>query len=561
MSATVKTLAAFLAFAIVSIGFSCLRPPVASSQDSVRTWHVRAGADGNGSRQAPFGTLRAAQRASAEGDRIAVRRSKQVLEGGIRLKRSQRLIGVKRPRISDAEGDAVVLASRTKVRGLRIVSAARGGIYGRNVGGVVIANNDVSGHNTSCTRGFHIPPFNVPTTLPDIGVPIGEGLHNGWAGIMIDANRGSRSIVIKRNRVHHSECGDGIDVRAFKESRMRAAIRGNRVYDLRQGPNMESVLAIGLQARPGGRLWARLDRNRQSGLGNDEDAGVGPEGADSEGVFINPVGPSRIRAAITRNTYKHTAGRGGFSANGLEFVSMGDGPQGVVSVRNSTFSETPGDVLEQLALSTNSTLRMSLRNVVATGSTGAAGSGFGNTFIIPGNNGDCLLSASGGAGNVVTLKAQNVTLTNCANNGLTFGSSVANGSGPTRSLRMTLEDSRLTGNRGNNLRVGNVTDLDTLRVSVEDTELADADGQSSLTPANASFEDLGETADSVIDIGGGSLGSAGRNCLDGGVLGAALLNYDVSAESNWWGPAVLAAPVGGTLDSDPTLPQAPAHCG
>ncbi|MDX6587500.1 MAG: hypothetical protein QOI31_1973 [Solirubrobacterales bacterium] len=537
-----------------------LTASAASAEPNDRTWYVRAGADGDGSRRAPFGSLAAAEEASRRGDRIIVRRSSDVLDGGIVLKRGQHLVGRKKPQIADADGDAVVLASRTRVRGLRIVAAARGGIYGENVSRVLIKNNDVSGHNTSCTPGFHIPPFEVPTTLPDIGIPIGEGLLNGWAGIMVDADRGTRRIAITGNRVHDAECGDGIDVRAFESARVRARIAKNDVSDLRQGPNLESVLAIGVQASDGAKVRAKITRNSESGLGNDEDAGVGPEGADSEGVFINPVGPSIVRARVNRNTYTHVAGRGGFSANGLEFVTMGDGARGYVSVRNSEFSETPGDVLEQLALGTNGTLRLKLANVEATGSTGAAGSGFGNTFIIPGNNGDCLLSASGGAGNVVTLDARDVTLTDCANNGLTFGSSVANGSGPTRRLRMSLEDSTLTGNQGNNLRIGNVSELDNLKVLVEDSNLSDAEGLASITPANASFEDLGSTTAGAIDLGGGTLGSAGRNCLDGGILGAALLNYDVTAESNYWGPAVLALPIGGTLDSDPTLAQPPPHC-
>jgi hypothetical protein len=550
---------AALAFAIAFAACMTASAPALARPGS-QTWYVRAGADGDGSRKAPLGTLAAAQEASRRGDRIVVRRSHEVLADGIVLKRGQRLIGRKHPRILDPDGDAVVLASRTKVRGLRIVSAARGGIYGENVSHVVIKRNNISGHNTSCAGGFHIPPFEVPTTLPDIGIPIGEGLINGWAGIMVDANRGSRRIAIRGNRVHDSECGDGIDVRAFAKARMRALVSRNKIANLREGADLESVLAIGLQASDGARLSARVNRNSEAGLGNDEDSGAGPGGADSEGVFVNPVGPSRIRATITRNTYTHTAGRGGFSANGLEFVTMGDGARGRVRVRNSHFSETPGDVIEQLALGTNGVLRLDLENVTATGSTGAAGSGFGNTFIIPGNNGDCLLSASGGAGNVVILDARNATLTDCANNGLTFGSSVANGEGPTQKLRMKLEDSTLTGNQGNNLRIGNVSDLDDLEVFVEDSDLSDAEGVSSITPANASFEDLGSTTEGVIDLGGGTLGSAGRNCLDGGTLGAALLNYDVSAESNFWGPVVLAAPIGGTIDSDPTLAQPPDHC-
>jgi hypothetical protein len=343
-------------------------------------------------------------------------------------------------------------------------------------------------------------------------------------------------------------------------ARVRALITGNVVEELRQGADMESVLAIGLQSSDHAELSARVEGNRQAGLGNDEDHGTGPEGADSEGVFINPVGASRLTATVAKNVYTHTPGRGGFSANGLEFVSMGDGARAAVAVRDSRFEGTPGDVIEQLALGTNADLRLTLDRVVATRSTGFAESGMGNTVIIPGNNGDCLLAASGGAGNDVTTTVRDSTLTDCANNGLTFGSSVANGEGPSGRLRLDLLRSRVTGNRGNNLRVGNVTGLERLEVMVEDTDLADAKGTMSFTPANASFEDNGTTNEHAIDLGGGRLGSRGGNCLDGGTLSAASVRYDVTARSNWWSGQARAAAVGGSIDSAQPLDVAPQRC-
>jgi hypothetical protein len=424
--------------------------------------------------------------------------------------------------------------------------------------------NDVSGQNASCTPGFHIPPFNVPTTAPGAGIPISEGLKNGWAGIMVDAAHGRSRVTIRGNRVHDADCGDGIDVRASGRARMRALIRANRIADLRQGENLESILAIGLQTRDQSRLLARVDRNRQRGLGNDEDAGTGPEGADSEGVFINPVGASRLRAAVTRNSYTHTPGRGGFSANGLEFVSMGDGATGSVEVSYSTFSGPPGDVIEQLALGTNARLRLGLTHVVATASTGFGGSGFGDTVIIPGNNGDCLIAASGGAGNAVDLTLRDTALTDCANNGLTLGSAVANGEGPTAELSADIADSRITGNQGGNLRIGNLTELERLSVRVENTDLADSQGTAS-TPANLTVEDLGSTGEAVIDLGGGALGSTGGVCLDGGQLAAAVTGYDISVRNAWWGdpggpgPGRIVA-AGGTVDAASPLGSAPAGC-
>ena len=557
--------------------------PAAAAQ--ARTWYVRGGAaqDGQGSLRAPFGRLAPVEATSRPGDRIVVLpapRTAAPLAGGIRLKPRQQLIGAgpavtgdgtreRAPRLTNTDparlaGDVVRLADGVTVRNLEIAGAARGGIYGLDVSRATITGNDVSGHNASCARGFHIPPFNVPTTARGIGIPISDGLHNGWAGIMVDVARGRAKLGIRGNHVHDADCGDGIDVRASGTASVRATIAGNDVRGLRQGDDLESVLAIGLQTRERARLIARLDGNRQSGLGNDEDVGAGPSGADSEGVFINPVGPSSMRVAVTRNVYTHTPGRGGFSANGLEFVAMGDGPRALVDVRDSSFSGTPGDVIEQLALGTNARLRLRLDRVVATGSTGFSGSGFGDTVLIPGNNADCLIGASGGAGNTVDLIVRRSTLTGCANNGITFGSAVANGSGPTTALALDVSDSTITGNHGANLRIGNIADLDTLTARVQRTDLSHSGGRGS-SPANLVAEDLGATGRASIDLGGGPLGSVGGNCLAGGSLAAALVGYDVSARGTWWGRPGGAGPgrvvaAGGALDDGAALAAAPATC-
>lgn len=537
------------------------------------TFYVRAVAEpgGDGSRSSPLHSLAAVEKTARRGDTIVVLSSPRdapPLDGGIRLKPHQSLVGRGRaPRIANTDperhkGDAVRLARGAVVRNLAIVGAVRGGIYGKNVKGVVVRGNDVSAHNSSCTPGFHIPPFNVPTTAPGVGIPISGGLINGWAGIMLDANRGRGRARILGNRVHSAECGDGIDVRLSKTARVRVKIAGNDVRDLRQGADHESVLAIGLQTAGNARLVARVNRNVQTNLGNEEDAGAGPEGADSEGVFINPTGGSSLRASVANNEYTNPNGLGGFSANGLEFVAMGDGSRGHVRVRDSTFAGTPGDVLEQLALGTNAHLSLELVNVTAERSTGHGGTGFGNTVLIPGNNADCLLSASGGAGNQVDLVVRDSRLTDCANNGITFGSAVANGEGPTARLSMEMTDTTITGNQGANLRVGNETELDELLVKVERSNLSDSEGAGSGV-ANVSFEELGTTTHSQIDLGGGALGSAAQNCLVGGNLAAYVMGYEVSAVGNWWGTPGGPAPgrtvvAGGSLADSPALDAAPA---
>src|SRR5688572_13765580 len=66
------------------------------------TWYVRAGAGpgGEGTRGSPFGDLAQVEAASDPGDRIVVlraARSAGTLDGGIELKRGQRLIGAGPP--------------------------------------------------------------------------------------------------------------------------------------------------------------------------------------------------------------------------------------------------------------------------------------------------------------------------------------------------------------------------------------------------------------------------------------------------------------------------------
>ena len=545
----------------------------AAAKSGADTWHVDAGASGaeTGTRTDPFSALEAAEEASSPGDRIVVLRSAVPLAAGIVLKRRQRLIGAG-PAVTRAgagrrvaaidgsaggDGDSITLADDTVVRNLRITGAGRGAIYGQNVTGAKVVGNDVSGHNTACVEGFHIPSFNVPLTVHGVGIPIGEGLENGWAGIMLDADSGRNRIVIRGNSVHDGECGDGIDVRAMGTARVRAKIKANAIARLRESSEFQSLLAIGLQSADTARLTATVDRNTQTDLGN--------EGADSEGVFINPTGPSRIDATVTRNEYRNDDHLGGFSANGLEFVSMGDGSTGIVRVADSSFTGTPGDVLEQLALGTNAYLSLELDNVLAADSSGFGGSGFGNTIVIPGNNGDCLVAASGGAGNAIRTRIADSTLANCANNGITFGSAVANGSGATSLLDFAMTGSRVTANQGANLRVGNVSALDRLLVEVDRSDLSASEGATGTGLANVSFEQLGTTENTQIDLGGGSLDSAGGNCLQGGNLAAELVGYAVSARGNWWGSPAGPGPgrvlsLGGSLDAGQPLASAPA-CG
>ena len=551
------------AAALVAAAFLAFQAAPAAAADTV---HVRAGAKpgGDGSRAKPLDSLAAVEARSRPGETIVVLRAASPLDGGIALKRGQQLIGAGppvtaarrrhlAPLITNSsgtrlDGDAVRLANGATVSNLRIVGASRGAIYGDGVTDVAVERNDVSGQNASCTEGFHIPPFVAPTNVPGIGVPIPEGLINGWAAIMLDADSGRGRVLIRRNHVHDAECGDGIDLRISGDARYRAEIRRNRVEQLREGPDFQSLLAIGLQTHDIARLRADVVGNTQTALGNGA--------ADSEGVFVNPVDASTLDVTVKRNRYTNPDNLGGFSANGMEMVSMGDGATGRMVIRDSSFTGSPGDVIEEGGLGTNATLELRLIDVFV-----GESAGIGNTGALPFNNGDCVLAGSLGAGNAIRLSLKRTTLANCSNNGLSVGSNVTNGSGPSRAIDVSVEDSTITGNRGANLGIRNFTALDRLAVRIQNTEFSGAHRAGSGF-ANVEAEDLGTTGSSAIDLGGGPLGSAGGNCITGPGMAASAVGYTMYAAGNWWGDPGGPRPgsVLGSVAGDPSLGAPPASC-
>ena len=310
-------------------------------------------------------TIRPASLAQAEalshpGDTIVLKRRAKPYDGGIKLKDGQRLIGRGKPVVTNTserlKGDAVRLADHTVVRGLRIEQARRGAIYGRNIERVTVRGNVVRDHNTGCSAGFQIPPFIVPSLVGGVGIPISDGLSNAWAAIQLDTVRGRTVAFVQRNRILGSDCGDGIDIRASRTARMRVRIARN-------------LFVTCARATPSSRSWPSGSRRAtRRGCERPSPATGRPVSATTRTSaparrVPTPRASSSTRPAARACTrpssaqhLQHTAGRGGFSANGLEYVSMGSGSTSRVDVRDSEFSGTPGDVIEQLALGTDSRL-------------------------------------------------------------------------------------------------------------------------------------------------------------------------------------------------------------
>jgi len=508
-----------------------------------RVWYVRAdaAAGGTGSHRAPFNQLAQVQLRSRPGDEIVVLPSPQPLDGGVALKPRQTLLGAgppvigsrsgSPPRIENTlggshSGDAVELADGDTVENLVIGPAVRGGIYGSGVNSATIIGNDVSGTNTSCTTGFVVQPFKLPTLVPGVAVPFSSGLPNGWAGIMIDEPSATATLQIAGNHVHDTGCADGIDVRASGTAKVRALVTGNVLSRLHEGASQQSVLAIGMQTTGTATVDARVSDNTETYIGNGLIGDIGF--ADSEGLFANSAGRSRLTEHVDANTFDH--GLGHLSANCFEVVSSSGGPTMDVTLKDSSCDHVVGDILEAVNLSQDATMNFAVDHVRAQHSEFLAGPLFHQ--VEPGDDGDCLFELGAGAASRTSVTVTHSLLSGCVTDGFEAAATVDDGSGPVAKLSFDIRDSRITGNTLSNLRVANSSPVTQLDGRVEHTDLSETPG----TPII--MEDLDTTGGTRarLDFGGGALGSTGGNCIfGGGLLDVEDVRDGASARGDWWG--------------------------
>lgn len=568
--------------ALSLLGCACLGAAPHAAAAVPVTWYVSATATpgGDGSRQHPFATLLAVELASAAGDTIVVLPaplSVPPLDGGILLKARQKLIGegpsvvgkvktkggggggggggglTSAPRITNTHpllnfGEGVILADDSEVTNLVVTGTYRSGILALEATGINIHGNEVVNANTSCTDQLSSDDFIVPTTTPGVGLT--KPPHTlGVAGIAVDELLlSSGSVSVTDNLVHDGTCGDGIDLHTDGGSVVDAVIARNTVTRIHNGGDQDAVGAVGVAALGTSQLTLDLDSNVQTYIGTTD--------ADSEGIYLFPGGTAQLSVTVRRNYFAH--GIGGDSANGLEYTILNGTPTANVTVSDSSFRDTPGDMLEEFNLSEGSTMHLKLDHVSLSDTTGAP-----SVADLPYNHGDCFIVMNGGASTTTTADITHSKFTHCVNNGLTAFSNVVNGTGPATELAFTVDDSTIRDNAKSNLQLSNLTDITTLSGKVQKTDLSRSDG------SNTGFnQEPGVTAGTTVDLGGGALGSLGGNCLDHPGNGVSLAtNIDVSAQRDWWGqsrgprPGQIVTSDGATVSFKPVLSRAPRGCG
>jgi hypothetical protein len=575
--------------AICSLSISCFALVVLGGSAAAGTIFVSASAapGGNGSQQMPFNSLADVEKTSAPGDEIVVLaspKSAPPLDGGIALKPHQKLTGRgpsvtgantlgDAPRITNTSsqhnsGDAIALADDTEVSNLVIVNSYRGGIYGSDVTGVSIHDNNLSGTNTSCTPGFYVMfPVNVAL------------LPNGWAAIMVDEDKGTVSLSIQNNFIHDGTCNDGVDLRATGTAQVMASVDANNITHLAQGPGLVSLLGIGLQTRDTAILTVESDHNSETYIGSRD--------ADCEGLFTNQTG-GLVTWNINHNTFAH--GIGGASCNGGEFFSTGGDATTNLHISHSTFDDNPGDMIEEVNEGTGTTMNLTLDDVTISHATEPTARPPEPKFSKGGQDNNlsrCIDIGSHGHQNMSYFHMINSRILDCAGDSIgsivnssptrsasnsavltellrrsgSGGRTIDFGDGVGNSISIDIENSEISRTRQYALHFTNQTAMNELHIKIQNTKFSDAQG-----PAVIAFDQSGSTKNAEIDLGSQTPNSPGGNCITGGAnLAAEVTGYDVSAKSNWWGrpngpPQEKISVTDGKLTFEPALRLMPSAC-
>jgi hypothetical protein len=145
-----------------------------------------------------------------------------------------------------------------------------------------------------------------------------------------------------------------------------------------------------------------------------------------------------------------------------------------------------------------------------------------------------------------------VTVTNAID---TLGSvTIDLGSGVGDSVLIDVEKSTISNVQQDVFHFTNLDAMNHLAMKVEGSQLSNATG-----PAIIAFDQDASTDDANIDLGGGTLGSAGGNCIVGAANDyAEVTRYNVFAEGDWWGspagpPAAGVSITHGSLNFLPAL--------
>src|SRR5262245_58582680 len=480
---------------------------MAGASEAASTWYVKAdaAAGGNGSRSRPFTTLEQVEGASRPGDTVQVLPSTRPLDGGIQLKDGQRLIGLgdqvtkaagngPRPTITNTnamryQGDAVRLANNNVVENIHIDGAARAGIFGVNaahpqIRGTLITNNMIQGNDLRRLERLWPEGFVLYQS---------QGNHFGGITLLACGPGGS------------SYCAMHAPDRAAAAANFgEAVIAGNVIRD----SNLEGIMLLtDTGAVASFTITDTLIRDLSLNLPRPESL-TPPAGIVRSRAFtLIALNHSQVRLTMSRFHAENLSPAGNYATDGIVFLTGGDSP--VVNARISDASVlnprmvgevNNGDSIEiQHRGTTNGVLNIDMTRL---------------ELRDPASAKIKILEAANPTNRVYNLTLSDSVLSNNNPAGNLDGQIRLSGaSNGTKAFTLAVRNTKFSG-FGGAIGILNANNIGTLNVLVENSSLSDFTATPGATPIAAVT--VTQPADktlgtAVIDLGGGPLGSRGRN--------------------------------------------------
>jgi hypothetical protein len=532
--------------------------------EAASTWHVKADAapGGDGSRSRPFATLEAAEAASRAGDTIRVLPSARPLDGGIQLKDGQRLMGVgdpvrkaapggARPTITNTtaryNGDAIRLANNTLVENIHIDGAARSGIFGVNaaraqIRGNLITNNMIQGNDLR----------RLERLWPE-GFVLYESQGNHFGGITLLA------------------CGPGASSYcATHAPAMPAALNAGETViadNVIRDSNLEGILLLtDSGATASFAITDTVVRDLSQNLPRPEALTPQVGIVRSRAFTLIALNRSQVNLTMSRFHAENVAPPGNYAADGLVFLTGGDRP--VVNARVSqvtmlnprmTGEVNNGDSIEiQHRGTTGGVLNIEMTRL---------------DLRDPASANIKILEAQNPTNGVYNLSISDSVLAN-ANpaGGLDGQIRLSGASNGLKTFNLAVRNTRFSG-FGGAIGILNPNNVEAITVLVESSSLSGftappgASPIAAVTLTHPADKSLGKA---IVDLGGGSLGSRGRNRfvnnagldISASNANAATAAVRVDAANNYWGggpPAVAPAAPADVSVSGNVMFNAPTH--
>jgi hypothetical protein len=479
---------------------------MAGASEAASTWYVQAdaAAGGNGSRSRPFATLEQVEGASRSGDTIRVLPSTRPLDGGIQLKDGQRLIGLgnpvtkagaggARPTLTNTtgtryQGDAVRLANNNVVENIHIDGAARAGIFGVNavrpvIRGTLITNNMIQGNDLR----------RLERLWPE-GFVLYQSQGNHFAGItLLACGPGTASYCA----MHAPERPPAANVG-------EAVMTGNVIRD----SNLEGIMLLtDTGAAAGFTITDTLVRDLSLHLPRPESF-TPPVGIVRSRAFtLIALNHSQVRLTMSRFHAENLSPAGNYATDGLVFLTGGDSPVVNARISDATILNprmvgevNNGDSIEiQHRGTTNGVLNIDMTRL---------------DLRDPASANIKILEAANPTNGVYNLTLSDSVLSNTnPAGGLDGQIRLSGASNGTKAFTLAVKNTKFSG-FGGAIGILNANNIDTLSVLVEGSSLSDftapagAKPIAAVTVTHPADKMLGKA---VIDLGGGALGSRGRN--------------------------------------------------